>query len=108
MPLFHASLYGDSLTPSTRLARANFIRALLDRKETRFGQGSLQEFVEGNNLNSSEKIVTWWEELLLATELPEQVKQQLQHQIDNGTGNTEQRLRDALHLFCTLPEFQLA
>ena len=96
------------INSSTLLARANLIRALLDRKETRFNQGSLEAMLDEYQLSSSEQIVDWWEELLLATTLHESVKTQLQEQIENGPGNQEQRLRDALHLFCTLPEFQLA
>ncbi|QDT33892.1 DUF1800 domain-containing protein [Thalassoglobus polymorphus] len=95
------------INSSTLLARANLIRSLLNRKETRFAQGSLEDFLLQNDANSPAEIVDFWEELLMAVRLPDNVKQQVAGMIEMGQGNREQRLRDALHLFCTLPEFQL-
>lgn len=96
------------INSSTLLARANLIRTLLDRKETRFQQGTLAEMLDNHHLNTSAAIVDWWQELLLATPLPKEVRSQLIQNIDHGSGDREQRLRDTLHMLCTLPEFQLA
>lgn len=96
------------INSSTLLARANFIRNLLDRNATRFQRGDLNSMLENYQLTQAEDIVNWWEELMLATQLPPLVVDQLQDEIDHGTGSREQRLRNALHHFCTLPEFQLS
>ncbi len=96
------------INSSTLLARANLIRNLLDRKETRFNQGSLGDFMDHLGAKSPAEIVESWEELYLAVDLPQEVKNQIANKVESGKGNREQKLRDALHLFCTLPEFQLS
>ncbi len=96
------------INSSTLLARANLIRSLLDRTETRFNPGSLGDFMDHLGAKTPAKVVDLWEELYLAVDLPQEVKSQIANKIEAGKGNREQKLRDALHLFCTLPEFQLS
>ncbi len=95
------------INSSTLLARANFIRAILDRKETRFGKGSLEDFLRENDAKKPNEVVDFWEEMLMAVQLPDDVKNRVAETIESGKGDREQKLRNALHLFCTLPEFQL-
>lgn len=96
------------INSSTLLARANLIRSLLDRKETRFTAGKLSDFFDKHNLRKPEQIVDWLEQTMFAISLSDELKNQLAREFDAGKANREQRLRNGLHLMCTLPEFQMA
>lgn len=96
------------MNSSTLLARANLVRHLLSRQETRFGQKTLGDYFNSQSWNSPAAIVDGLAQRLLAVTLPQDVRAQLITQIESGNGDRERRLREMLHLFCTLPEFQLA
>ncbi|MCA8996947.1 MAG: DUF1800 domain-containing protein [Planctomycetaceae bacterium] len=96
------------INSSTLLARANLIRRLLDHENTRFAKGSLAELASSLDRRTGTDVINWWEATLLATPLRSDVREQLVSTIENGSGNRDARLRDALHLFCALPEYQLA
>jgi uncharacterized protein (DUF1800 family) len=95
------------INSSTLLARANLMRELLDREETRFDRASLNELIERQGLESSNEILDWMQELLLAVEIPTEVRQHLVRELESGS-DPEQRLRNTVHLLTTLPEYQLA
>ncbi len=96
------------INSSTLLGRANLVRRLLDSDKTRFGGATLEDLTSRMGLRTPQEIVRGWSDLLLAVDLPPTVAAQVAAKIEAGEGNREQRLRDALHLFSTLPEFQLA
>jgi len=96
------------INSSTLLGRANLVRRGLDSDKTRFGGGTLEDLTSRMGLRTPEEIVRGWVDLLLAVDLPQSVLRQVASRIDAGEGSREQRLRDALHLLCTLPEFQLS
>lgn len=96
------------INSSTLLARANLIRGLLDRNETRFAGGALAELVDKLKLTGSRKVVDWLAELFLAVDLPSEIGLQLVRQAESGGPDREQRLRNTVHLITTLPEFQLS
>lgn len=96
------------INSSTLLARANLVRRILDRKQTRFAGAGLADLCDKHQLKKPDQIVDWLQEMLLAVKLPEDVRQSLIRKIETGQENREQRLRNTLHMFCTLPEFQLA
>ena len=96
------------INSSTLLARSNLIRQLLSRKQTRFGQRSFSDYVDSQGWSTSQKIIDGVAERLLAVALPDLVRDQLVSKIESKSGNREERLREMLHLFCTLPEYQLA
>lgn len=95
------------INSSTLLARANLIHQILNRKETRFSQTTLDDMLSQHNLRTGTEIVGWWEDQLFAAKPPREVSSQIARQIESRKGNREQRLRGALHMLCTLPEFQL-
>lgn len=92
---------------STLLARANLVRSLLDRKETRFADGTLSELHDRLKQRSGLDIVDFWQTHLLAVSIPDDVRTRIANSIEASRGSREERLREALHQFCTLPEFQL-
>ena len=97
------------INSSTLLGRANLVRRLLDHDKTRFGGGTLAEYMEGLGSRRGEDVVEWWEELLLAKPLPDDVRRHIVEQIDAAPAKErDARLRDGLHLLATQPEFQLA
>ncbi|MCY2962810.1 MAG: DUF1800 family protein, partial [Planctomycetota bacterium] len=96
------------INSSTLLGRANLIKGLLDSGATRFNGGSLRDFLTRQGASDSQAIVNRLEELLFAVPLPPAARAQTVELIDRQTGDREKHLRDALHLVCTLPEFQLA
>lgn len=96
------------INSSTMVARANYLNALLKRKQTRFDHGTLSDLIDQHNLRTSTDIVTWWEDLLLAIKLPQTVRDNVASVIDQKIGQREDRIRTALHLLCTLPEYQLS
>lgn len=97
------------INSSTLLARANLARRLLQHDKTRFAGGTLSALLERHGCTRGPEAVAWFEELLLAIPLPPEVKQHLARQIDAAAADQrETRLREAVHLLATQPEFQLA
>lgn len=96
------------INSSTMLGRANLARRLLNDGETRFRNGTLDRFLSRQGKHSAAEIVEFWENMLLAVPLSAGLRDHLAGLIDRGSGDREKRLRDALHVICSLPEFQLA
>ncbi len=97
------------INSSTLLGRANLIRRLLDDDKTRFSKQSLTEYFATFELamrdtDSVNEVIDYLEKLLFAVPVPAAARQQIASLDGSGQG----RLRDAIHLLCTLPEFQLA
>jgi uncharacterized protein (DUF1800 family) len=89
------------INSSTLLGRANLIRRLLDGGKTRFGKQTIQEYLKSYDVASSADLVDWLETSLFAVEIPASAKQKIA-ELNAGS------LKDAVHVLCTLPEFQLA
>ena len=96
------------INSSTMLARANLVRRMLDRKQTRFAGAGLADYCDRYQLKNPAQIVDWLQQMLLAVEMPRDVRRSIERKIEAGKQDREQRLRDALHMICTLPEYQLA
>jgi uncharacterized protein (DUF1800 family) len=97
------------INSSTLLARANLARRLLLHEKTRFAGGTLTALLERHGCTRGSEAVAWFEELLLAVSPPAEVKHHLARQIDAAPASQREiRLRDAVHLLATQPEFQLA
>jgi uncharacterized protein (DUF1800 family) len=93
---------------SALLARARLVRALVERAETRFGGVALDEYLDRFGLKNSAVIVDWLSELLLAVPLATDIRAQLVEQFDRSEKPRLAALKQLLHLFGSLPEFQLA
>lgn len=95
------------INSSTLLGRANLIRQVLDSDKTRFGRKTLAEYLESHDIQTTEQLVEWIEPLLFAVPISPDAKQQVAA-LDSTGANRDKSLKDALHVLCSLPEFQLA
>ena len=96
------------INSSTLLGRANLVRSVVENPQTRFGETTLSEYLERYNLKSGRDIVQFFDELLLALPLADDVRQQLVQRIDAAGSNRPSALKQVLHLLGSQPEFQLA
>jgi uncharacterized protein (DUF1800 family) len=96
------------INSSTLLGRANLVRSVVENPQTRYGEATLDEYLERHNLKSGRDIVQYFDELLLAVPLSEGVRQQLVQRIDPAGPNRSRELKHVLHLLGSQPEFQLA
>jgi uncharacterized protein (DUF1800 family) len=111
MPLYPPNVKGWDggrawINSSTLLGRANLMRSLATHPDVRFGGGSLEALLAGRGIDSPEEAIDHFAELLLAAPLPGDARAQLLAGVKEGL--LDQRLRQALHLVGSLPEFQLA
>ncbi|MEO1523805.1 MAG: DUF1800 domain-containing protein [Planctomycetota bacterium] len=95
------------INSSTLLGRANLIRQVLDSDKTRFARTTLDEYLESHDIKTTEQLVDWVEPLLFAVPISPAAKQQVAS-LDSIGANRNRSLKDALHVLCSLPEFQLA
>jgi uncharacterized protein (DUF1800 family) len=89
------------INSSTLLGRANLILRLVDSGKTRFGKQSIDQYWKSNNIQSPADLVDRLEQTLFAVEIPPSAKARI---ADLPSGS----MKDAVHIVCTLPEFQLA
>jgi uncharacterized protein (DUF1800 family) len=91
---------------STLLGRSNLIRGLLDHEKTRFGRLTLGDYLAKQGAESADEIIEWFQTSLFAVEIPAAARDRIRMLFGNGDNRTE-KLKDAVHALCTLPEFQL-
>jgi len=91
------------INSSTLLGRANLVRQILAAPETHYSAGSLDALVEAAGADTAAKRVGWFLELLVATEVPPEVRETLVRFADDR-GHS---IADVIHVIATLPEFQL-
>ncbi len=96
------------INSSTLLGRANLIRRLLDGGKTRYGKQSIAEYLKEHGVDSSEELIDYLETSLFAVAIPASAKQRIVDRDASSSRDAQQRVRDAVHILCTLPEFQLA
>lgn len=88
------------INSSTLLGRANAVRRLLDHPNTRFGGGTLEEFLAKEMPPSPAERVDRLLGLLVAVPVPADIRERL-------VALAGRRPADAVHALCALPEFQL-
>jgi uncharacterized protein (DUF1800 family) len=93
---------------STLLGRANLVRQIVESSQTRFDGVALSEYFDRQGLKSSNEVVDFLEELLLAVPMPAEIRSQLVQRLDEGDKNRNRALEQLVHLIGSLPEFQLA
>ncbi len=96
------------INSSTLLGRSNLIRELLDSNKTRFAKRPLADYLRDNGIRSLSDLIDHLETLLFAVPIPAAAKERVVQLESQGKGDTAQRYKDAVHILCTLPEFQLA
>jgi uncharacterized protein (DUF1800 family) len=93
------------INSSTLLGRANLIHRLLSGGKTRFGKTTIAEYLESNGIDSPDQLIERLETALFAVQIPRSATEQI---VELYSGNPDGRVRNAVHVLCTLPEFQLA
>lgn len=93
------------INSSTLLGRSNLIRHLLQNEKTRFGRTTLVDYLRSQGATSADDFIDLMESLLFAMRLPLAARDQIRRLA--GNGQNEEKLNEALHALCTLPEFQL-
>jgi len=96
------------INSSTLLGRANLVRSVVENPQTRYGETTLVEYLDRYNLKSGRDIVQFFDELLLAVPLAEDVRAQLVQRLDAAGPNRPRELKQVLHLLGSQPEMQLA
>jgi len=93
------------INSSTLLGRSNLIRGLLHNSKTRFGKQSLQEYLNSQGANSMDEVIDLFDEMLFAVRIPMGARDNIRRL--GGDGRDVEKLNEAVHALCTLPEFQL-
>lgn len=112
LPLFPPNVKGWNggrqwINASTILARANLMKKMIQDAGGRFGGTSLVEWLKHHDLNHGKVVVAGLSDLLLPIAPPVDVQTKLAAEF-NATQDRETAVQNALHMLCTLPEFQLA
>ena len=92
------------INTSTLLARANAVRSILRREESRFGGKSLSEYLDSQDLNRPEQVFDFIATQFVAVSVNAEVRQA----ILNGTRDDPDPRRAVIETMAALPEFQLA
>jgi uncharacterized protein (DUF1800 family) len=113
IPLFPPNVKGWNggrtwIDSSSLLGRANLVRAIVESPETRFGGGTLDEYLDRFDLQTSAAIVDWLSELLVAAPLAPEVRSQLIERAGRSDVPRPTAVKQLLHVLGSLPEFQLA
>ncbi|MBL8815876.1 MAG: DUF1800 domain-containing protein [Planctomyces sp.] len=95
------------INSSTLLGRSNMVRRLLTSEQTRFAEKSIVEYVEEHRIRDAGGALDFFETLLFAVPIRSSVRSDMQ-QLFEGSLSNRDKLINALHALCTLPEFQLA
>jgi uncharacterized protein (DUF1800 family) len=112
LPFFPPNVQGWNggrqwMNASTILARANLIKRLIQETNGRFGGTSLVGWLKHHQLENGKDAAAALCDLLLPVAPPAEVCEQLAAGF-GATKDREAAVQDALHLLCSLPEFQLA
>jgi len=94
------------INSSTLVGRTNFVRELLTDPSTRFAEGSLSDWIQGQRIKTVPDLIDWLEDTLLALPLSGGSREQLTVAMKNSGGFS--RLEDCLVLAASLPEMQLS
>lgn len=95
------------INSSTLLGRSNLIRKLIDSNKTRYAGGSLNDFLAARKLKTPKQIVDWLHASLFAVPIPDSARDRVVGLLKGERRDRNQRLGEAVHALCTLPEFQL-
>ncbi len=96
------------INSSTLLGRSNLIRTLIDSDKTRFGRKRLVDYLRKQNVQSAGDLIEHFQQTLFAVDIPGHARERIRDLYDHGATSSEERVKEAVHAICTLPEFQLA
>ena len=95
------------INSSTLLNRANMVRGALDLKESSFAGGKLEGLADKHGKTSAESVVDWLLMLLVAVDVPREVRERL-IKVAGAGGDRSRAIGNTIHAISALPEFQLA
>ena len=112
LPLFPPNVKGWNggrqwINASTIVARANLMKKLIQEAGGRVGGTSLAEWLKQHDMEKGKDAVAGLTDLLLPVAPPADVQEKLAAAFD-ATKDREAAVQNALHMFCTLPEYQLS
>lgn len=93
------------INSSTLLGRSNFIRRLLENEKTRFGRGSLTEYLASIDVKTPGQLIDFLQQSLFAVPIPTAARERIVAVASDGS--RDQRFLNTVHAVCTLPEFHL-
>ncbi|OYP31711.1 DUF1800 family protein [Rhodopirellula sp. MGV] len=96
------------INSSTLLGRSNFVRRLVDHPKTRFGKQSLREYLDDRGVATIDDLLAFVQPILFAVPLNDSVRNQIESIRLNSLDRSANGFEDAIHLLCSLPEFQLS
>ncbi len=96
------------INSATLLGRANLVKHMIEDNNAKFGGGTLSAYVQQQGWQSAADVVAALQELLLASELSPDVRQQLIAILDDHPRDRQRALRQVIHTLGALPEFQMS
>ncbi len=68
----------------------------------------LAEYLRSQDVNGGSDLIEFFDTMLFAVPVPIDARQRVADIYRSGGGSSENRIKEAVHVLCTLPEFQLA
>ena len=96
------------INSSTLLARANLMEKFLHDENTKFGGGSLADYVMSCDVKVPDEVLPWLCDLTMATSPSEAAQKQLMQQFDFSKPEREASLRGLVEVLAALPAFHLS
>lgn len=93
------------INSSTLLGRSNLIHRVLQNEKTRFGRTSLLEYLSKHDVTSSDELMSFLEASIMSVSISNAARQQVRDIA--GDFRDEQKVKEAVRVVATLPEFQL-
>lgn len=95
------------INSSTLLGRANLFEEIISKPETKFGGGSLADYLAEQQVVSPEQAIDHFETCLMAIPIDPSTRSKLQQRFGSVSGDPDEHYRQLLHAITSLPEFQL-
>lgn len=95
------------INSATLLGRANLMAKILKDSTTRFGGGSLVDYLNRHQASRGTDAVRHFERTLFAVPLDDNARQDLLGVLNSADGDEEAKMRSMLHAMTTLPQFHL-
>mgnify|MGYP003628051649 CR=1 FL=1 len=96
------------INTSTLLGRSNLVGELLRHETTRFAGQNLETLARKNGAESTERLVNWLDEILLAVPFHDDARNELVTVMEQATGDKSRRIAELVHTMSTVPQFHLA
>jgi uncharacterized protein (DUF1800 family) len=96
------------INSSTLVGRANLVRRIVDGREAALAGGKLADLANRCGANKPDDVVAWLFDLLVATDVPDEVRKSLVDVAEKSDADPNRRIANTIHAISVLPEFHLA